>query len=258
VNQAVKVRLIATATFKEIVKSKILINVLIFGIFIAVATFVASEFTLGVPSKVATDIGLGILALSANAISLFLGVSLVAKEIESRTIYVIISRPVSRMSFLLGKVLGLSSVLAVNTFLLSSITALTVLALGGTISNLFLWCIGFTFFEALMLLLVVVTFSLVSNQVITIIMSLVVLMAGHATLDILDSHFVKNNPILQPLLKSYHFMLPGFYKLNLRDFVVYNQTLPLDYLFSNLFYGISYCLALIFLSIHLLNRKNLD
>ena len=84
-NQFKKILFIAEATLKEVLKSKILINVFILGVVIAVSTFVASEFTYGVPSRVAIDIGLGTLALSASAISLFLGVNLIAKELESRT-----------------------------------------------------------------------------------------------------------------------------------------------------------------------------
>lgn len=257
-NQFKKIFLIAKATLTEVLKSKILINVFILGFVIAMATFVASEFTYGVPTKVAIDIGLGTLAFSANAISLFLGVSLIFKEIDSRTIYVVISRPVSRGSFLLGKVLGLSAVLLINILLLSLIMMITVSLLGGKLSPIIFTTIGFTFLEAFLLLMVVVTFSLVSNQVITIIMSIVVMIAGYATLDIMDSNVVKKNPILSSTLQFYHLVLPGFYKLNLRDFVVYNQNLPFDLLFKNFVYGVSYSTALVFLSIQLLNRKNLD
>jgi ABC-2 type transport system permease protein len=257
-NQFKKILFIAEATLKEVLKSKILINVLILGVVIAVSTFVAAEFTYGVPSRVAIDIGLGTLALSASAISLFLGVNLIAKELESRTIYVVISRPVSRSSFLLGKVLGLSGVLFINIFLLSLIMITTVKLLGGVLSPLVFITIGFTFLESFLLLMVVVTFSLVSNQVITIIMSIVTMIAGYATLDIIDSNVVKRNPLISSILQVYHLILPGFYKLNLRDFVVYNQTLPFDLLFKNFIYGVSYSIALIFLSIQLLNKKNLD
>jgi ABC-type transport system involved in multi-copper enzyme maturation permease subunit len=257
-NQYKKVLFIAEATLKEVLKSKILINVLILGIVIAVCTFVAAEFTYGVPARVAVDIGLGTLALSANAISLFLGVNLISKELESRTIYVVISRPVRRSSFLLGKVLGLSGILVINILLLSVIMVTTVKLLGGQISPLVFITIGFTFLESFLLLMVVVTFSLISNQVITIIMSLVTMIAGYATLDIMDSNMVKGSVLLSNLLKIYHLVLPGFYKLNLRDFVVYNQTLPFELLFKNVIYGVSYSIALIFLSIQLLNKKNLD
>lgn len=257
-NQWHKVYLIARATLKEVLKSKILINVVILGLCIAIATFVASEFTYGVPSRVALDIGLGTLSLSANAISIFLGVGLVAKEIESRTIYVIISRPVTRWAFLVGKILGLSSVLALNILLLSIITLTTVVILGGHLDPLVFWAIGFTFVEALLLLMLVVTLSLVSNQVITVIVSLVFLFAGHATMDILDFSGVKRNPVLSSMLQFYHLVLPGFYKLNIKDFIVYEKMLPLSYILKNFFYGLSYCLALLFLSINLLNRKNLD
>ena len=73
-------------------------------------TYVATEFTYGVPERVALDFGLGMLSLSSLSISLFLGVSLLSKEIESRTVYMVISRPVPRFAFIIGKILGLSGI----------------------------------------------------------------------------------------------------------------------------------------------------
>ena len=88
--------IVAYYTFKEILKSKILLNVFFVGLGLMLVTYVATEFTFGVPERVAVDFGLGMLSLSSLAISLFLGVGLLSKEIESRTVYMIISRPVPR------------------------------------------------------------------------------------------------------------------------------------------------------------------
>src|SRR6476659_1520795 len=122
---------IAFYTFKEIWKSKILLNVFFVGIGLMIVTYVATEFTYGVPERVALDFGLGMLSLSSLSISLFLGVTLLSKEIESRTIYMVISRPVPRYVFILGKIFGLLGIQGLNILILSSMSLLSVVLLGG-------------------------------------------------------------------------------------------------------------------------------
>ena len=117
-----KISTIAKYTFREIIKSKILVNVLILGIVLLGATYVAFSFTYGEPARVALDFGLGMLTLSSVGIAIFIGVGLLSKEIESRTVYMIISRPVPRYAFITGKLLGLAGVLILNILLLTALT----------------------------------------------------------------------------------------------------------------------------------------
>src|SRR4051812_38418902 len=118
----IKISTVAKYTFKEILKSKILYSTLIIGLCMIVVTVVAAEFTYGVPERVALDFGLGMLSLSSLGIALFMGASLLSKEIESRTVYMVISRPIPRWCFIMGKVMGLMAVLTVNILILSLMT----------------------------------------------------------------------------------------------------------------------------------------
>jgi ABC-2 type transport system permease protein len=249
---------VALYTFKEILKSKILLNVFFVGLGLMIVTYVATEFTYGVPERVAVDFGLGMLSLSSIAISLFLGVGLLSKEIESRTVYMIISRPIHRYSFIIGKILGLMGIQLVNLIVLSGMILSASYLLGGNITSLLFWTVGFIFLESLLLLLVVSFVSLLANNVLTVLFSLVILLLGHSIKETQNSLFVQKNPLLNWLLEIYHFILPAFYKLNLKDFVIYEKSLPLAYLGSSLLYGVLYSTALLFLIIAVFNRKNLD
>ncbi len=245
-------------TFKEIWKSKILLNVFFVGIGLMIVTYVATEFTYGVPERVALDFGLGMLSLSSLAISLFLGVGLLSKEIESRTVYMVIARPVPRYSFILGKLIGLMGIQAVNVIILSLMTMTATKFLGGEINGLILWAIGFIFLESLMLLLVVVLLSLLANNILSVLFSLVLLLLGHVIKDTQEISFVKSNPLVVKILEAYHFVLPAFYKLNLKDFVIYKNELPLSYLAGNFTYAILYSGFLLLVVVFLFQRKNLD
>jgi ABC-type transport system involved in multi-copper enzyme maturation permease subunit len=253
-----KIWIVAYFTFKEILKSKVLLNVFFSGLGLMLVTYVATEFTYGVPEKVALDFGIGILSLSSMAISLFLGVTLLSKEIDSRTVYMVISRPVPRYCFIMGKILGLLGIQLVNVVLLSLMTILTVKILGGPISPLIYWCIGFTLLESVILLLVVLLVSLFANTVLSTLFSVIILILGHAVKETQNISFVKRNPIFEYLLDFYHYFLPAFYKLNLKYFLIYNVNLDTTYLFSTLIYGLSYSSFLIILIILIFNRKNLD
>ncbi|HXH31684.1 MAG TPA: hypothetical protein VNJ01_12795 [Bacteriovoracaceae bacterium] len=253
-----KIKTIAYFTFKELLKSKILINVFFVGLGLMVVTYVATEFTYGVPERVALDFGLGMLSISSLAISLFLGVGLLSKEIESRTVYMVISRPVPRFAFILGKILGLMGIQLVNVLILSLMTVASTSFLGGELTSLFAWAIGFILLESFLLLLIVVLVSLLANNVLTVLLSLVILFLGHSIKDTQEIAFVKSQPLLSLLLEAYNFILPAFYKLNLKDFILYNTSLPLGYLLPNLAYGVLYSLALLFFIIVIFNRKNID
>lgn len=253
-----KIAIVASYTFREILKSKILLNVFFIGIGLMIVTYVATEFTYGVPERVALDFGLGMLSLSSLSISLFMGVSLLSKEIESRTVYMVISRPVPRYAFIIGKIIGLMAIQLLNILILGSLTLIATKVLGGEIAPLVLWSIGFTFLESLMLLLLVVFVSLFANNILAVLLSVVVLLLGHFIQDTKDILFVKQTPILESMLNVYQFILPAFYKLNLKDFVVYNKTMEFSYLLQSFTYGTFYSLFLLLMIVTIFNRKNLD
>lgn len=117
-----KILIVAKYTLKEILKSKVLYITLVIGVALMIVTYVATEFTYGVPEKVSLDFGLGMLSLSSIGISIFMGATLLPNEIDSRTVYMVISRPVPRWVFITGKVVGLIGVLAVNFAILSAMT----------------------------------------------------------------------------------------------------------------------------------------
>lgn len=253
-----KYLIITRYSFTEIFKSKILYVTLAVGVATMLMTYVATEFTYGVPEKVAIDFGLGMLSLSSLGIALFMGATLMPKEIESRTIYMVISRPVPRWVFISGKLSGLSLVLLLNLIILSGMTLLTNYLLGGQLSAMTFVAIGFNLLEAILLLMVVVLFSLFSNTIITVVISLILLVAGHAIKETQNILFVQGKELLKGLLSFYHMVLPAFYKLNFKDFVLYNQSVEPMIIMKSLLYGVTYSLFLFFIIVAIFNRKNLD
>jgi ABC-type transport system involved in multi-copper enzyme maturation permease subunit len=253
-----KLLVIARYTLKELLKSKLLWNVAGLGVIISLMCWVAAEFTFGVPGRVALDIGLSALSISGYGIAIFVGSTLISKELESRTIYMIISRPVAREYFLLGKLLGLSSFLALNFFLLSLFSIGTAYLFGIKLDEVIFCSLLSSYLESLLLMMVVVCISIESSTVLTILFSLTLLLTGHAVGETLQALFVKENPLLNNFLSAYHWIFPGFYKFNLKDVVIYQQDLPIDWYLSTIGYGISYIIFLTLISVWLIRKKDLN
>ncbi|MCY4644062.1 MAG: ABC transporter permease subunit, partial [Bacteriovoracales bacterium] len=102
-------------TFHEIYKTNIFLSTIFIGFLICIVTILATKLSFGAVHKVSLDISLGLISLSVKVISLVYGINLLGKEIEQRTLHVVLSRSVSRGSFLVGKISGLGLILIVNT-----------------------------------------------------------------------------------------------------------------------------------------------
>lgn len=249
---------ISKYTFIEVFRSKIVIGLGVLALFLMLICYVASEFAYGAPSKVALDFGLGIMSLSNMIIAIFIGSTLLSKEIENRNLYMILSRPISRTSFLLGKILGLSAILVTNAILLTIVTVIMFVYYGGVLNSIILWATYFTLLESFILIGFSVLFSLVTNVNMSVFYSLIILTLGYGLNDSLKGFVARTNLGLSKLLSVASFFIPNFEKLNLKDFVIYKQEIGLDYLISSNLYVVLYLAALFVIISLIFENKNLD
>lgn len=245
-------------TYLEIIKSKILLQILILGGILMGVVFVAQQFTYGVPERVVLDVGLGALSLSTVGIALFMGTTLISNEIENRTVYMTLSRPISRSAFLIGRICGMSLVLLINITILGALTVIFCSALGGIISPLIFQCIFLSGLESLIILTIVIFVSLFANNVISVITTIGVYFIGHAVSGTKDLVITKMSPVLSATHTLLSYVVPNFGKLNLKDYVLYKQSVGLDYIASATLYGTLYFLVILISSCFIFENKNLD
>src|ERR1043165_5500884 len=105
---------IARNAFREAVRDRVLYNLVLFVLLITGSAVFLGELTAGQEARTTVNLGLGAMLVFGAFISIFVGVSLVSKEIEKRTVYAIFAKPVSRAEFVVGKYLGLCLTLLVN------------------------------------------------------------------------------------------------------------------------------------------------
>jgi ABC-type transport system involved in multi-copper enzyme maturation permease subunit len=245
-------------TFIEIYKSRIMYSVVFLGLFLLFITLTAGEFTYGVPQRVALDFGLGCLSLSSVGIAIFIGCQIISKEVEQRTLYMILSRPIQRWSFLLGRMAGLFLILLLNVTLLGIMVIIAYRFLGGTPNIHIVWSFLFSYIESVIMLLVVINFSLVTNVTMSVIYSLVVFVLGHSITQAQNLTFVQKTPLYSALINIFQVVIPDLSKINLKTHILYENFLSPSYISQGVLYSVCYCLALMALGIIIFERKSLD
>ncbi|MGH9761862.1 MAG: ABC transporter permease, partial [Blastocatellia bacterium] len=118
---------IALNTFRESVRDRILYNLVLFALILTAASAFISDLSIQQEAKFISDLGLSAMLVFGALIAIFIGVGLVFKEIDKRTIYNLLSKPVRRHEFLIGKYLGLCMTLAVNCALMTAGTDLAIM-----------------------------------------------------------------------------------------------------------------------------------
>lgn len=250
--------LVSRFTFIEVARSKLMVSIPILGFMLMFVAYIASSFAYGAPGRVAVDVGLGLMSISNLFFAVFIGATLVSKEVDSRTIYMIISKPLSRSSFILGKILGFLLVVMINAFVLVVISQLVFRFFNGQFNQLVWWIGLMSLMESTILLLIAVFFSLFTNVSLTVIFSILVWILGSVLNETQKLIFVKNNALLEGLTKIVGIIMPDFSKFNLKDFVLYQQNVEVTYLLQTTLYFVLYALFLCLLNDYLFKKKDFN
>ena len=110
---------IASNTFREAVRDRVLYNLIVFALLMSGAAILVGQISIDIERLVVINLGLTAVSLFGMVIAIFIGIGLVSKEIEKRTLYTVLSRPVRRWEFIVGKFFGLAGTLVVNTFFMA-------------------------------------------------------------------------------------------------------------------------------------------
>ncbi len=155
---------IAQNTFREAVRDRVLYNLVLFVLLITASAIFLGELTAGQEARTIVNLGLSAMLVFGAFISIFVGVSLVSKEIEKRTVFAIFSKPIGRGEFIIGKYLGLCLTLLVNVLIMGIGVSLALVYVGGGNLILSIWgAIFLIFLELAILTAVAILFSSFSS-----------------------------------------------------------------------------------------------
>jgi len=218
-----KIQAIAINTFREAVRDKILYAMLAFALVMIGASLLVAELTIGEYEKIIKDLGLALISIFGLMIAVFVGIGLVHKEIDRKTIYTIASKPVPRWQFLLGKYFGLVLTLATEVAIMGAGFAL-ILQLSGATGRLALVpAIWLTFVELMVVTAIAILFSCFSTPTLSALFTIGLTIIGRLTAPLLELVQAGDNESLEQFALVLYRVLPDLQTFNMRADAAYGR-----------------------------------
>jgi ABC-type transport system involved in multi-copper enzyme maturation permease subunit len=244
-------------TINETLRNHVVYVVLLFVVALIVLSVSFGDWSVFARIQVIEDFGLATMSISGLLLAVFIGVGLLGSEMSNKTLYHVLTRPVPRYQFIVGKYLGLLSVLALNYVVMTLFFVATLTLLGGRITMALLsavLCIGV---EMAVIVSAAMFFSSFTSTVLSAMFSVAFYVAGHLN-DLISVHIASQQWTMFPVvLKTLYYALPNLEHFNVRDTVVYNLALPGGYAPLVLAYGLAYVTLFLVLSCIVFNKKDL-
>lgn len=246
---------IARNTFKEVLRDKVFYNLFVFALLMIGSALLLGTLTIGEQSKIIKDIGLASIDLFGVLIAIFVGVGLISKEIEKRTIYTIIAKPVHRYQFLLGRFAGLVFTMWVNTAVML-VAFCVILVVGGTSPDSGLMkAVGLMTVAQLIVLSAAMLFSTFTTPTLSGIFTLALYVIGELTPD-LKTLSEKLSGVSRGLLSGSYYLLPNLALFNVKGEAAHGVPITAGYMLTAIGYGVSYAAVVLLLSCFVFQRRD--
>jgi ABC-type transport system involved in multi-copper enzyme maturation permease subunit len=247
---------IASNGFREVIRDRILYLIGLFTLLLLLALRLLPEIAATTQDKIFLDVGLAAIELLSVFVAVFVGTSLINKEIEKRTVLVLIPKPVTRAEFIIGKHLGLSGVLAV---LLIALTLIYLILLSFSQIEYPLASIlvstFYLFLKLSLLIAVALLFGVFTSSILATLLTLAVYLMGNLSRDIVTVGNLSRNSNLESLTQNLYLVLPDLSRLNLKNEAVYGILPSPQTLLSNGAYGVFYTVLLLAIAILIFSRR---
>ncbi|HYX14241.1 MAG TPA: ABC transporter permease subunit [Nostoc sp.] len=253
-----RIFVLAKNVFQEVVRDRILFIIGFYALIIAIGFRVLPEFAAMAEDKMFLDFGLAAMNAIGLIVTIFIGTGLVNKEIEKRTILVLIAKPVSRSEIIVGKYLGLSAILAV---LVATMTAIYLLFVQfGNISHSttsILIAAIFLFLQLSLITAMAITFGVFTASLLATVLTFALYLIGNITPDLVQLGRLSLNPGMERLTQGLFLILPDLSRLDLKNDAVYGlQALPdTTALITNAGYGLLYSAMLLAIAIFIFSQR---
>jgi ABC-type transport system involved in multi-copper enzyme maturation permease subunit len=247
---------LAGNTYREAVRDRVLYLLLFFAGLTIVLSRVLAVLAVGDRVKIIMDVGLASLSLFGALLAILVGTSLVYREIDKKTIFTLMAKPLHRHEFLLGKFLGLAFtqliIVLLMTLFFQAFLFLHTLRLDAAV---FL-AVLYIFLELILLTAVAILFSSFSTPILASLFSLSFFVIGHFSRGLLT--LIRKMPAGagRSIVRLFYFLLPDLENFNLKTEVVHHLPIPGDFLARSAVYGLFYTLFILVLTVLIFRRKD--
>lgn len=247
---------IAKNSFQEVIRDRILYFIGFFTLLLILAQRIIPEIAAGTHEKILLDFGIGAIALMSVTIAIFVGTAMINKEIEQRTLLMLVPKPISRAEFILGKHLGLVAVLAVVLTIMMAIY-LAMLGLSDIAFPLKALAITavYLLLELGLLTGIALLFGVFTSSILATLLSFGVYLMGHFSQDLVELGKLSENESIKSLTTSLYLILPDLSRLDLKNEAVYGLLPDTGDLLANALYGLLYTALVLVISITIFARK---
>ncbi|XGV98052.1 MAG: ABC transporter permease [Leptolyngbya sp. BL-A-14] len=253
---AARTLVMTTNVFREVMRDRVLYLIGLFALFLIACVRLLPEIAATTENKILLDVGLAAMSLLGLVIAVFVGTGLINKEIEKRTVLVLMAKPISRTEFIVGKHLGLSAVLAVL------IAAMTAIYMAILVVDRVSFPIGSILVSSLYLFLqlslvtaVAIVFGVFTSSLLATLLTFAVYFMGNFSRDLVTLGALSKNPAVENLTRSIYLVLPDLARLDLKNQAVYGQLPSPILLLENAIYGILYIIVLLAIATFVFSRR---
>jgi ABC-type transport system involved in multi-copper enzyme maturation permease subunit len=254
------VRPVAINTFREAVRDRVLYNLVLFALLMIGAAIVVGGVSIGIVQLVIINLGLSSISVFGLVMAIFIGVGLVYKEIEKRTLYSLLAKPIRRWQFLVGKYAGLLLTLAVNTAFMTLGLAAAFFYVGGHLVRAdvsILVAIYFILLELAMVTALAMFFSCFSSPILSTLYTLAIYITGIFADDIRTIGDFTKSPAVLAVTRAIYYLVPNFHNFNAIATAAHGEPIPFALIWQNSLYAALYILLLLIASSAVFSRRNL-
>lgn len=238
-------------------RDRVLYNLVLFVLLIIACAILLGDLTDGHAARTIVNIGLNAMLMFGAFIAIFVGVGLVSKEIEKRTVFAIFAKPVSRSEFIIGKYLGLCLTLAVNVAVMGIGVSLALVFVGNSGLAGSIWAsILLIFFELTILTAVATLFSSFSSPALSALLTFFIFLIGHFSSSLRDLAQGLTSRSAQLVFDGIYYLLPNLSHFTFVTNAAHGDVPPPAFLAGSILYAIAFDAVLIAAATLIFNRRN--
>lgn len=251
-----RIAAIAGNTVREAIRNKVLYALLFFGVLLIGTGILVSSLSYVEGERILQSVGLSSLRFFGAAIAVFVGVGLIHKEVDRRTIYTILSKPVSRSEFLVGKVLGLIATLWLQVAVMAAAFVLVSLISGAPLNGGHAAAVGLAAIELAVLVSVATLFSSFTTPMLASLFTAGFYLVGHMTRDLRELGGQSDVPMVQNMTAALHRVFPDLEAFNLTTQAIHGLDISTGQILWPLLYGVAYMGALLAIACIIFQRRD--
>lgn len=251
-----RVWVIASNVLREVLRDRVLYLALLFAVVLLGATLLLPEVSAGSEGKILLDLGIALIGLFGLVVAVFVGTGLLNKEIEKRTVLVLMAKPMSRTEFIVGKHLGLSTVLAILVALMTAVffVVMSWKQMDYPWGSLVVAAV-YLLLELSLITAVAILFGVFTSSLVATLLTFAVYFMGHLSQNLVTLSNTVETPGIQRLIQGLYLIFPDLARLDLKNTAVYGSLPPTSTLLLNAGYGLIYIVLLLTLATLIFSRR---